>query len=149
MENKYYTPSIKEFHVGFEYEQEDINEGGSSLSWYKYTIKEGEAYIIDQLITNEDLGLSYRVKYLDREDIESLGFTDYKHSVMDWWSKKGYFDSVGGRYRFDEYKLRYNLKDQELHIEAFFGGSSEGMLFEGIIKNKSELKVLLKQLNIK
>lgn len=131
--SKYYTPEIEEFHIGFEYEQEDINEGGSSISWYKYTIKEGEAYIIDQLITNEDLGLSYRVKYLNKEDIESLGF---KQSETDpYW-----YDYKNDRYwlyKEDENDWRWIIEDDQSEIS-----------FAGTIKNKSELKKLMKQLNI-
>jgi len=145
MVDKYYTPSIEEFHIGFEYEQEDINEGGSSLSWYKYTIKEGGAYIIDQLITNEDLGLSYRVKYLDKEDIESLGFVETSNN---WFTinapgKLGYWTQVVIDFRWMHRTEPY--KDISISGKR---GEENDVIFRGIIKNKSELKVLLKQLNI-
>ncbi len=73
MVNKYYTPEIEEFHVGFEYEWFDGSD------WNKVTQKyfdgglfnngDGEHPFEYQL---SDVGI--RVKYLDQEDIESLGF---------------------------------------------------------------------------
>jgi|SRR6188508_178015 len=70
--NKYYIPEIEEFHVGFEvqYNVEGI--------WVKipYMINylEGDGYptILDTHVSIEKKVI--RVKYLDREDIESLGW---------------------------------------------------------------------------
>jgi hypothetical protein len=90
-----------------------------------------------------------RVKYLDQEDIESLGFKYTSKTVGLWFKKEGFFDTPGGRHRLTKYELIYFPNNNELHIEGFLGNDSEGKLFEGIIKNKSELKKLLKQLNIK
>ncbi len=58
MTEKYYTPSIEEFHVGFEYEFFHNNE------WRKQTFS-----LIDGW--PKDLKDS-KVKYLDQEDIEGL-----------------------------------------------------------------------------
>ena len=65
MKDKYYTPEIEEFHVGFEYE---VNYGKDR--W----VKEGLHYA-PQVVTLPYKNLeNIRVKHLDREDIESLGF---------------------------------------------------------------------------
>lgn len=71
-EKRYYTPNNEEFHVGFEYEI--LHEG----KWEKtfvtkhtigndlvITIKNGSKYSKEE---------SRRVKFLDKEDIESCGF---------------------------------------------------------------------------
>jgi len=141
MENKYYTPEIEikkyyqpdisEFHVGFEYEYEDINQGGASTSWYKGIIEPKQAYIIDQIYRDEDR--EYRVKYLDKEDIESLGFIKesiYSHKLN------------------QDYYIEYN-SEKPIHTDSIEIKNNQNTLFSGYIKNKSELKKLLKQLNIK
>ena len=64
MEDKYYVPSLSEFHVGFEYYHASFHD--QSLSLYivnnTYDFKTIEAEIKDEIV---------RVKKLDREDIES------------------------------------------------------------------------------
>lgn len=66
--NKYYTPSVEEFHVGFRYEvHEDprTDEGWSKTEVDRNCIK----YCVQQ-----DSDVDYRVKYLDQQDIEELGW---------------------------------------------------------------------------
>ena len=128
--DKYYTPEIKEFHIGFEYEYEDINESGSTTSWYKTVIKENECYIIDQHLKYSD-DLNLRVKYLSREDIESLGW----------------------KFNTDLY-IRNNLTLQ-VHKDSItikyydsFNNDSRTLVEQINIKNKSEFITLLKQLRI-
>jgi len=62
--NKYYTPTIEEFHVGFEYELKTEGE------WVSQTLD------IDYSLNRVAGGLANntRVKHLDQEDIESFGF---------------------------------------------------------------------------
>ena len=128
--DKYYTPEIKEFHIGFEYEYEDINESGSTTSWYKTVVKENECYIIDQHLKYSD-NLNLRVKYLSREDIESLGW----------------------KFNTDLY-IRNNLTLQ-VHKDSItikyydnFNNDSRTLVEQINIKNKSEFITLLKQLRI-
>lgn len=69
MDNKYYTPEIEEFHVGFRYEY--------LLDPYIYQTWSKSRCIIDRVIPNlyvEESPHSIRVKYLDRDDIEELGW---------------------------------------------------------------------------
>lgn len=146
LDRKFYVPSIDEFHPGFEFEYFYRKE------WNKHNL-DGSPIVHHGLDEFDDdlMKIAHaicRVKHLDREDIESLGWGDYKHSVMDWWSIKGNFRTPGDRHEITEYKLRYDIKAHELHIECYFWGESEGMLFEGFIKNKSELKTLMEWLNI-
>jgi len=134
MENKYYTPEIEEFYVGFEYEQEDINEGGSSLSWYKHKIENG--LDIDQLEKNEEHGLSYRVKHLDREDIEECG------AEFQFIESLDFLPPIVSEH-FQLGVITIIFKDNNICIHKNYG-----LLFQGTIKNKSELKILMKQLGI-
>ncbi len=121
--DKHYTPEIEEFHVGFEYEEWDIRAEDDFIK----TVVPEKGYVNHPY--NE-----VRVKYLDTEDIKSLGFeidADYKsiNSVM--FSK-------------DDYTILQSDITEILISDSF----NETTLFNGRIKNKSELKKLLKQLGI-
>ncbi len=71
---KYYIPIIEEFYTGFEYERMN------GESWEESEFLESDSYgTLARGYENEfeeiAIGLrDVRVKYLDREDIESLGF---------------------------------------------------------------------------
>ena len=77
---KYYQPDISEFHVGFEYEEawglERVNQ-----EWIK------EVFKIDQSPVH--LLPKLRVKYLDREDIESCGFVCHATDNRVYHNKDG------------------------------------------------------------
>lgn len=146
-ENKYYIPEIEEFHIGFEYEycngpleendwEKDIiseydfsshTSGGVSCeNWFEEIYKELR---------------STRVKYLDQEDIESLGWKFIKHhpgtTQLDF--KKGiYYLDFDSNFRGKSWLRIYEGDNQ----------SEEFNFFTGFIKNKSELKILMKQLGI-
>lgn len=138
---EYYIPTIEEFCIKFQYElyQNKI------IGWEKKEISlQTDLEAVNYHLNNGDI----RVKYLDKEDIESYNFNYEGEGVDIVFSKKGMFKTPDGRHNISEYKLRYNLTEHELNIECFFGGISEGKLFEGIIKNINEFKKLLKQLKI-
>jgi ribosomal protein S13 len=128
--DKYYTPELNEFHIGFEYEYEDINESGSTTSWYKTIVKENECYIIDQHLKYSD-DLNLRVKYLDKEDIESLGWK-LKNDlyIKDDLTLQVHKNSITIKY-YDNFNNEWRTKVEQINI-----------------KNKSEFIKLLKQLQI-
>lgn len=128
MESKYYTPTIEEFHVGFEY-QTLIQEHDMCV-WYKVKVNS----LIDindvfDIYNGKKENNTIRVKYLDKEDIESFGFkiTELYGFVKDKWCilLRG------------EHRLEIVRKENPVDV-----------IFYGTIKNKSELKGLLKQLGI-
>jgi hypothetical protein len=136
MENKYYTPEIEEFHVGFECEYSDKDN-----TWVSHVVKEGEGL---RLGNKRD----YRVKYLDQEDIESLGFEvsglgtypeieEYLFGVPSLMKDDG---STG-----NGYWLKFWKKTKKVEItdctQVF-----HRRLFDGVVKNKSELKKVLKMI---
>lgn len=128
MDNKYYTPEIEEFHIGFEYEYFYKNS-----SWVKHTLKTKADLTLCIEETEEDL---IRVKYLDKEDIESLGFKEYVHSY-------------GTDFRNQTHKIAWWWNNKGIEIRIITeSGIGEKCVFSGVVKNKSELKRLLKQLNI-
>lgn len=140
MDSKYYTPEIEEFHVGFEYEQCPFKvEDSKKDKWSvvrKFVYPDG-VHNYTKIHGIEALELPIkeqcvRVKYLDREDIESLGY--HTEDNGECYNKSEGFTLVG-LYPWEkpnEYKITIELND----------------VFLGIIKNKSELKRLLKQLGI-
>lgn len=75
-----------------------------------------------------------RVKYLDKDDIESFGFGDYipPHEYDHTWTLNNYVLQVWFNNTIPHIRIK------NLHV----------MIFDGHIKNKSEFKKLLKQLNI-
>lgn len=137
MENKYYTPTIEEFHVGFEYEfrHPDYKDGG----WKKYSTPEFNHEREDSIPFNGRLE-DFRVKYLDREDIESLGF---KLMI----TKSAYDLFFKGKVKLNFYEIGAFSNYSKVLIETKnkFGNI---VLFSGEIKNKSELINQLKRCKI-
>jgi hypothetical protein len=134
-ENKYYTPSIDEFHVGFKYQELDSNDVWVDKVFYSLLL---------------DFNINYvRVKYLDKEDIESLGFKYVKNNENIF---SGDGKSILFKYNVDQYS-KYELLMFEKNNQVWINLVHEPTkmvipYFKGIIKNKSELKKLMKQLNI-
>lgn len=153
----HYTPEIEEFHVGFEFEcKESFLDGTvktledfNNSKWVKQTCGSAIMYVERALIgRNAKNGLSgVRVKYLDKEDIESLRF-EYQDGKM----IKGYSDNFIYKPNNNlQYDLTYVYDKNilRIHVEDLvYFEDSYNYLYQGIIKNKSELKKLLKQLNI-
>ena len=153
MENKYYTPSIEEFFVGFEFEHKDPCYDGreefqkavvESDNLVRYPDEDGmfNYWEAEHLLSNILYDVkenNIRVKYLDASDIEELGFdrlNDLSNGVQ--------------MYKKDVYYILWqpeSLKQDKgaLIIEDI----NDVCLFRGFIKNKSELKKVLNMLNIK
>lgn len=136
LKNKYYTPTIDEFCIGFEYEFKTSKDWEKKIvSWYDFS-SYSEDYIKKEIEYNR-----VRVKYLDKEDIENL------------------------KYKFEDYNS-LNLtnsalsNDNKIKIRVFWNADlkfrenliritkNDGQIFLGNIKNKLELVKLLKQLNV-
>jgi len=139
---KYYTPTIEEFHVGFEYEE----ALGDKFNFVKTVY--GNDRDVPLLDSDESLLLSVeaelnvnliRVKYLDREDIESL-FKDYY--CFKFVNDTDFEFIISG-------VLYYGLFTKHDSMISFYEDGWESCVFRGAIKNKSELNKLMKQLGIK
>lgn len=138
---KYYQPNIEEFHVGFEFEI--LNTEGfffipskETGTWNKTLVHNGiftNLENIEKLLFDKQI----RVKHLDREDIESLGLV-FRNSFRD--------KEVYDEYYFLGGFLQYWCNSQTILIES--DGHERRGNFIGTIKNKSELKRLMQQLNI-
>ena len=130
--SEYYTPEIEEFHVGFECEYKEPDE---------------EAFESDEL-TERDVAylLAYpdraRVKYLDKEDIESLGFTDYKHSAYDWYKFSKTIECPIANYNYCGVRLLHDRSTSGIIIMGYEyqfeldEDKNAVNLFRGIIKKQ-------------
>jgi len=128
----YYTPSIEEFYVGFEYEQmfkieeSIIPEEVGQPMWVRQTCKKDDF----NKVTNPIMTKYLRVKHLDKSDIVSLGWVEKENT-----------------------KHCYNYLNWSLCITgegiliSLDGADSNEMEF--FVKNKSELSKIMKFLNIK
>ena len=139
MDNKYYTPEISEFYVGFEFE---IASYGGKMLPGSPTIKEwiqdkltSDLYDINYILDIYNEGkqcTDIRVKYLDSSDIEELGFI--------------FEEQVVGKITFKYTKNNF-IELHKLYTTILILNNGR-TIFEGFIKNKSELIRLLGWLNV-
>lgn len=150
-DNKYYISDIEELHIGYEFEKyEPANPSMDYLGHYYASWDKRRIINPWDILAVTRANIIIRTKYLDKEDIESLGYRQLSYGYQ-VYSK----DTIG--FKKDNFTLVY---DAPSHILFFFevvkennGIPLESYLFQtrffGNIKNKSELKKLMKQLNIK
>ena len=139
--NKYYTPTIEELKVGLECEwlADPANEIYKSI---ELTATMLSLTLNTTGFNFERLGVpgpmtNYRIKYLDAEDIESLGF---KHEQENLYT----FNHVNGQ----TYTLSvYAGYGNKIEIRCSHPSINYGN-FLGYCKNKSELKTIMKQVGI-
>ena len=140
-QNKYYCPKIEEFRVGFRYQRYDYDNVTDTYYWNKCKIEYWENLrdiydLLGDTLDGKDGNIlisKIRVKYLDKKDIESLGFKLYIKNNF-----------IYCQYKELEIYLDYNIETNICKIYTL-----DENLFKGVINNKSELQVVLKQLEIK
>lgn len=134
MDNQYYTPTIEEFHVGFEYQHNALMT--NMLFWWLDKTVKNDTKIKD--IESDISVRKIRVKHLDKEDIKDLGWRIINEDKI---SKNITFnicgDDTGMFELFFEYKGRINIKSSLFQYS-----------FNGTLKNKSELRKIMIQLGI-
>lgn len=159
--NKYYTPSIEEFHVGFEFEEWE-NLAFTNEEW---TLKKMDYFTdleyvcfpeVDKHLENYILGTSlFRVKYLDKQDLIEFGFeyTEQYPIILD--ISENLF--VKKSTEFEDFII--TMKDNNVNISVkkdvlLMAIPSDKKywdlycLFSGKIKNKSELQQVLKMIGV-
>ena len=141
MDNKYYTPSKEELHIGFEFEEEFKNP-----NWHKLANPSQDIYEFVKLKLDTSHSISriiqkiktdkVRVKFLDESDLEELGWNVHEKGI----EKK----VVGGEWRVHYLKLgTLELQySDDLDWEAGFE------IADVKVKNKSEMRKLMEMLNI-
>ncbi len=136
--SKYYTPTIEEFHVGFSFEDSTNDKEADWVQWYI-----ADRHELAQALDILELH-NCRVKRLDREDIESLGYVLHREDVT-----MGYDEYCHKRHK----EVLPPGNDSRLNVILKKGNNvivykNLEIVFKGTIKNKSELKKILKQLGI-
>jgi len=126
MIKEYYTPSIDEFDKELEYE---------IVGWIKPDNKEIFLSKDNKRLIDAIENKSIRVKMLDKEDIEELGFVA-EHT----------YTNGDGIYRKGAYTLRF-MKHSGINviINKMCGAEVQEVYFRGYCKNKAELKNIVKQ----
>jgi len=144
MVDKYYTPSIEEFHIGFIFEGYNTTSNyPNNDEWVEFKLELGlseQWNRIEDYINNNQI----RIKYLDNEDIKDLGYL-----IDEWFISKGRY---GGTYKIKLSDIGFGKKISIYTKDFVRDGSGNYeelcIIYRLSIKNKSELKVLLKQLGI-
>jgi hypothetical protein len=141
--NKYYTPTIKEFHVGFEYEfKHPSGWVKESMSW-----QSPHEIFADAIVMK-----SIKVKYLDQDDIESLGWNYIPTKSIGKTHYEGLFkDTTIGKMILEHDWLNNYITIKTMNYIRDGSGRFDGYITyvnRLIIKNKSELSKLMKQLGI-
>lgn len=161
IDKKYYTPDISEFYIGFEYEIEDLHDNLVDRTYRSVIGNWIELNIVMDDWEHEynNFANLYRVKYLDKEDVESLGFIEVDYNKI-LYTEYLYLETTKV-FEKEDYKLYLRIENNPttdinmvITVLDKVRCTNEDLtykevyLFKGCIKNKSELKVLLKQLNI-
>ena len=146
MENKYYTPIIEEFYIGFECEIK--NSSGKVFDWEQFKI----IGVDDAEISNNQMDWSFydsarainegqiRVKYLDSSDVESFG---WKQSKLPWQ-----FHNDNSEFYFFIPEGSTNFEILGKDIICISSKRYDDTIFRGKIKNKSELQQILKMIGV-
>ena len=144
---KYYTPTIEEFHVGFRYELVKQNEAhyypDPPSKWHRFShnIKSISFSKLDMEVRMDRV----RVKYLDQQDIEELGWEwapDGKLAYGDWMDV--YYLHKGQ----ETYRLTYINEKRSVRIVHKESVDTSSVLFFGKVKNFNELEKIMKMLEI-
>lgn len=148
--NKYYTPKGEEFHRGFRFEMPDRD--GESESWkrYHYKLTPGANFDIDKLCSHHQKTMKelVRVKYLDRDDIEELGWE---------WVQTKEIPNDDGDFKIQTFMYYENsgnifqltIIDESVRITAKgVNRLRNGTLFAGDVKNYNELERVMFQVGI-
>ncbi len=140
--NKYYTPETKELKEIYTPYQYRYNYKNSSKEWLD--IEEEDYY--DRLLSDH---IQVRVKHLDRPDIESLGFNrieeceNYNNNESTYQKRVSDDEIYCLVFHYDINKVTISVHDKDIKTNM-----SVERKFQGTLKNKSELKQVLKMIGI-
>ena len=146
MESKYYMPELSEFFDGFEYEHLE------SKIWRDSKFIFRDLNVISKQINNGEI----RVKLLDVEDIYNLVFCPidingvvlYRRGFSELGGKVGEQWIIFTRWTItigDNFNICIERNIEDTRTKKY----KKSIIFNGKIKNKSELQKLMIQLGIK
>ena len=126
----YYKPQTNEFHIGYEYEYLNFNNDWIVNSIF--TIEDIK-FCIEELRRNK-----IRTKYLTCIDISDCGFTLLQNGIYIKNEIKINWILVQIAPMFGKYKIEIRCSAPSYNYGGFYG----------ICRNKSELRIIMKQLGI-
>jgi hypothetical protein len=125
---KYYTPVLEEFGINFEYEVKVDDK------WEKRILNHlTSLHNIKVLLEKENI----RVRYLNKKDIIECGWIKSGRDFKKYKEKTMY------------YLCTHNNIKRNIINDIYIQSSIYDCIFEGTIKNISELRKLMHQLEIK
>jgi hypothetical protein len=142
MDHLYYTPTIHDFYVGFEYECKLNNGEWDSIIFQPNEFSFADKFKEENYFIN---GQNVRVKYLDIEDVESFDFKliEEEEEFLLFESYKTFLGAGTG----DDRKLviSYNTRSEKIWVWWKENRGTEVTIHEGFCKNKSDFRKLLKE----
>lgn len=154
MKDKYYTPKIEEFYVGFEFyvgEERCICTRVELLPQGNFVSGSNVSSSVKDRGFNKYRIEDIKAKYLDKEDLLELGWErghilDWDGEFLDGFAFDVEMDRIDQFYAYfeDGYLTVYTSYCYNEHS----GNTENEFRFKGKIKNKSELKKLMEQLEI-
>ena len=146
MNEKYYTPEKIEFHEGFEFERKGLGDSWEKAVWEFHQFSEG------RFNANLTYANSIRVKFLNREDIESFGFKHVGKTIDNWYDLEGHFEIPMSNHKNMLVKMQHDFRThQGIRIVGYEYTDILRViqtLYRGSCKNKSEFKKILIQIGI-
>lgn len=142
IENKYYTPSIEDLHVGYEIESHECSmdeRGVPELNYDRWVKMPLDKSYLTTILKYGLRGI--RVLYLTQQQIEDEGWTYSHTNFNDWVFKKGIYTF---QYLYDK-KAGYISEITDPHG---YGGEENFVIFRGNCKSINEFKQIQKLLGI-
>jgi len=153
---KYYKPTLDEFYLGFEYERLEsvlIDKG-----WHKVYEKQWVPKVADKQYIVKYYGAwefmrdleddLIRVKCLDKADIEELGFKHVGGKLLHEDHLQDFVKDLGRLYIHLKWTKFTNLSALKIEVSVEKNSVRTLVIHSIGIKNKSELKKVLKMCNL-
>lgn len=134
--DKYYTPEIEEFHIGFEYEISSKSFYPEETTWSRFSFSTFENFDYIKLFIQQG---HIRVRHLCHDDIVELGWEKDLSDSRSTCFIKRVENETHYLWFFDNGTILIFKNNKYGHREN---------LFSGTLKSKSDLKRLMKQLGI-
>ncbi len=144
-ENKYYTPELSDFYIGYDYERSSYS--GGAEEWDRIIVNGGDIEEIDNIFSRGEQSQKVRVPYLTKEQIEAEGFSGgrlLKHFVGED-TRRFYY----GKYEMDFNEITRKLSILDPNNEQCEQDCDENYLYNAECKSINEFRTLMKWLNIK
>ncbi len=134
MENKYFTPDIEDFYIGYEYERFVPRANATEEECWEKLVMSVNYLSLDD-IDNEIMEKEIRVPYLTKEQIEAEGWKfDYNLGDFDYYIK-----TVNDK---EEYELEFCYKER-ININIW-----KRTLYHGECKDINTFRKIIKLLGI-